>query len=585
MNIPDFKLPEIFANYVKKDFIKTSQQLIDIIRHFNERCYVRFSRDEKRYFDDCIWLFFYIFTQPDFQVPAEYAGIFININHIIANVAAISTFGSTEPMLKRVYTQNDNYVKILTLATCQVHLEADMGELFKPNPDLTSLWWLNYQTGATGTFTQETYDRVVNQLKKIPEGFSLQDFRTSPLYFQSTYYSPETDHLIKQELNKHVRIKLSGAKIHNCPKPKSIAIITDRWQPTTAVYKSCYKCIEALSKRYDLTLVQYSDKHEETDTKLFKQIKYVKIHPDLRRLDFSEIKHNDFQMAYFPDIGMNYESVCLSNMQVAPIMATSYGHPVSTFGSKIDYFIGGQDSEIIELAEKNYSERLVLIPGIGSHPVFPNYVRKYPKPDKFIINCCATAPKLNYPFLSMLREIQQKASLRIHFQFFPSWTISRYQSAIPFLNNIDKFFKGAATVYFDTPYQQYLELLENGQFTVDSYPFGGYNTIVDALFVGCPVVTLEGTRFFNRASSALMRKVNLTHLITTNRVDYVEKALELVDNPSLLKATRDAVTATDLKALLIDTEEPTYFANAIEYLINHHTELKQTKDRKPLLLA
>jgi hypothetical protein len=185
----------------------------------------------------------------------------------------------------------------------------------------------------------------------------------------------------------------------------------------------------------------------------------------------------------------------------------------------------------------------------------------------------------------MLREIQQKASLRIHFQFFPSWTISRYQSAIPFLNNIDKFFKGAATVYFDTPYQQYLELLENGQFTVDSYPFGGYNTIVDALFVGCPVVTLEGTRFFNRASSALMRKVNLTHLITTNRVDYVEKALELVDNPSLLKATRDAVTATDLKALLIDTEEPTYFANAIEYLINHHTELKQTKDRKPLLLA
>ena len=170
MNIPDFKLPEIFANYVKKDFIKTSQQLIDIIRHFNERCYVRFSRDEKRYFDDCIWLFFYIFTQPDFQVPAEYAGIFININHIIANVAAISTFGSTEPMLKRVYTQNDNYVKILTLATCQVHLEADMGELFKPNPDLTSLWWLNYQTGATGTFTQETYDRVVKQLKKIPEG-------------------------------------------------------------------------------------------------------------------------------------------------------------------------------------------------------------------------------------------------------------------------------------------------------------------------------------------------------------------------------------------------------------------------------
>jgi predicted O-linked N-acetylglucosamine transferase (SPINDLY family) len=272
-------------------------------------------------------------------------------------------------------------------------------------------------------------------------------------------------------------------------------------------------------------------------------------------------------------------------MQVAPIMATGYGHPVSTFGSRVDYFIGGLDSEIPELATINYSERLVLIPGIGAHPVFPNYKRKIPQPQEFIINCCWTAPKINYPMLMALREIKQRASRPVKFQFFPSWTISRYQSSIPFLRSIDTFFEGSSTVYFDTPYQQYLEYLENGRFTLDSYPFGGYNTIVDSLFVGCPVVTLEGTRFFNRASSALMRKVNLSQLITTCRADYINKALELIDNPQGLQSLRDAVTAIDMKALLVDTEEPMYFANAVDYLIQHHSELKQSKTREPLILA
>jgi hypothetical protein len=45
------------------------------------------------------------------------------------------------------------------------------------------------------------------------------------------------------------------------------------------------------------------------------------------------------------------------------LLAAGYGHPVSTFGGEIDYFIGSAAAELPERATQFYSERLVLMPG------------------------------------------------------------------------------------------------------------------------------------------------------------------------------------------------------------------------------
>ncbi len=42
---------------------------------------------------------------------------------------------------------------------------------------------------------------------------------------------------------------------------------------------------------------------------------------------------------------MHPADVVFSNLRVAPVQVTSYGHSSSTHGSKIDYFIGGADVE------------------------------------------------------------------------------------------------------------------------------------------------------------------------------------------------------------------------------------------------
>ena len=39
-------------------------------------------------------------------------------------------------------------------------------------------------------------------------------------------------------------------------------------------------------------------------------------------------------------------------------------------------------------------------------------------------------------------------------------------------------------------YNSYMSVMEDAEFTLDPYPFGGYATATDALFLGKPLVTL-----------------------------------------------------------------------------------------------
>src|SRR2546429_306824 len=81
-------------------------------------------------------------------------------------------------------------------------------------------------------------------------------------------------------------------------------------------------------------------------------------------------------VVYYPDIGMTPQSILLANLRLAPIQIMSLGHPVSTWGSEIDYFISGADVEPPNYPERNYSERLVLLPGCGGVYNRPLYERR-----------------------------------------------------------------------------------------------------------------------------------------------------------------------------------------------------------------
>ena len=62
---------------------------------------------------------------------------------------------------------------------------------------------------------------------------------------------------------------------------------------------------------------------------------------------------------------------------------------------------------------------------------------------------------------------------------------------------------------------------------LDCHPFNGGTTANDALWMGLPVLTCAGQTFASRMAGALLTAVRLPELITTNLVDYEERAVAL----------------------------------------------------------
>jgi hypothetical protein len=567
---PSINIPECYDLYTQKRFDKLCEILFNYMRHFNEVCYASFSKTDIRSINDYVEFVFFIFTRTDFRMPDAWTPLFININHIFANLVALSAYGTTDGPLASLLGQEGNYCKLLFMYTCRNKSVVPIQDLIRINPALSTLWWNNFSVAPCGATSELINENMESHLKSFIPELYLTDIRVQPVYFQCSYHGLD-ERAIKEWQNKELRKFISKQQKIRCkPKRNRIAIITDKWQATTAVYKSLSPQIAELAKKYDLSLILSSRCDASTMEKsLFKRVISYKF--DVQRPDLSSLDTSDFQLAYFPDVGMTDESTYLANTRLAPIMVCGYGHPVSTYGSLIDYFIGGQGSERADLYKENYSERLVLIPGLGAHPVDPKYTRKYPEADGvFRINCCWTSSKINWPMLKMLREIQLQSSIPIHYQFFPSWTGTRYNCYFIIQREMANIFDGNVTVHYNLKYQDYLTEMERASLTIDSHPFGGYNTVVDSLFVGCPVVTIEGTKFYNRASSALTRLAGVD-FSTTSIEECKKQTLELINNPEkLLKARNLLDNVPRLEQLLLHTEEPQGFVKAIDYILKNH---------------
>ena len=578
---------KLISFYQEGKYEEACQLIIDTLKHFEKTLYITLSQEIQHEIDGFVSSLFYILVQEKFRIPNKYALAIITTSHILANIIAMSSYRTADSIVNHLINQEGNLVKLLMVYTCQTKAVLNPSKLFDAQPALTSVWWQNYQTAPAGSLTAEMHKNMTGQLITPPQDFTLMNALTAPIYFQCTYFTPDArERPIKEMYNRELQKLVKEQRpIKSYPEKKKIALISGRWQSTTAVYKSLYPMVAELAKTYDITLIQFGENEDQIERSAFKRVKKVTFKEGNKTMDLRSIELNGFQLAYFADIGMNSESPYLSNVQVAPIMATAYGHPVSTFGSKIDYFIGGQEVEDASLAEQNYSERLVLMPGIASIPVDPKYKRNNKPKKEFIINCCWTAAKINYPMLSLLRGIKEKSNIPIKFAFYPSWTVGRYNNAIPLQRLINDILPGCVEIHLDKKYHEYLELLERGSFSLDSYPFGGYNTVVDNMFVGLPVVAIEGGQFYNRAASALLRRVGLDKCITKDINQCLETAVQLINNPDILEERAKHVESLDtLRTKLLDAPEPEGFVRTIDYLIENHDRLKAENSRTPIII-
>jgi len=589
---PEVDQAELMRLYTTGEHAQLIDRLLQLLQHYAHHTYMHMNPELQRRINSLVEVLLFLLTKQDLEIPREKTGPLLNLHPVITNLVAVSSFRTTDAQLDIVGRQQQNLLRLLLLYSARNKTWIHPKLFFDANPFLASLWYMLYPLSSGPGMLPETYENVQRYLEAIDDRFQVIDPRITHLYFLCTNINPALDRKIKQHIHADLRRQIGQVNMRNHPAPGHVAVITGKWWPGSAVYKSSFPLVRTLQDRYRLTLVHLGQGHPLLDTSLFSDVIHVRFEGD--RLDLSPLVGNTFQLAYYPDVGMLPESIWLSDLRIAPIQVMGYGHPASTFGSQIDYIIGGLDSELLEDAEQNYSERLVAIPGIGAHPVYPDYRRvpggNPPRPTKpgtqqVVINCSWGASKINYPMLKNLLAIRVQARRPVRFQFFPNWSVERFNLLLPLCRDLQDIFGQDVTVVSNAEYPLYMQRMEQADFSLDSYPFGGYNTIVDSLYLGKPIVTYEGRQFYNRAASALLRKVGLDELIARSDEEYIEKAVRLADDETYRRQLTERLEQMDLKTRLFDTEEPDYFRRAVDFLVENHTQLAAEQSRRPIVIG
>ena len=568
--------------YLERRHEELSEQLLAALEPFRREAPVSLAPAEQNFIDMVSESLLYYFTKPDFILPAKHAERYILLLPVIANVVAGSRFGTTDPQVRILMDQPGNFIKLLTLYSARNTVKLDARRFFDVDPYYTSIWYGTYfdnESMATPTL----YENLRAHLESVDDRYQLGNLgaTVTSAAFLGTYIKPESEKLLRTKINLAVAEACRAVTIRNQPNPRSIAIVSGGWHPNTHVYRNMHPYVAALAEGYDLTLVHLGPPSDVLDTGLFKQVK--RVHFDGRALYITEIEDNDFQVAYFAEVGMSLESRLISNLRLAPIQATGYGHPVSTCSPVMDYFLGGVEAEDLDGAEQRFTERLVLLPGTASHPIYggedfeptdpsrlvslpdvgvhrryAEYVRQNPPKDidAVVVNAPWSVMKYTYPMLQALREILRQARSNVVFRFLAGSTASRRFALLSLRLDVEAALGPPhMRMAGRMPRGEYLRTLEMGDLSIDSFPFGGYNTIFDSLFLGKPVVTWQGATFYNRAASALLRRIGLGELVATNAQEYVTKVVRLIDDPAYRDEIRQRLAEANLMDAVFNFQE------------------------------
>jgi len=95
-------------------------------------------------------------------------------------------------------------------------------------------------------------------------------------------------------------------------------------------------------------------------------------------------------------------------------------------------------------------------------------------------------------------------------------------------------------------------ILASVDIALDSFPYTGTTTTCDCLWMGVPVVTLEGDTHVSRPSASLLRRLSLDHLVANSVEDYVRIATETASHLTALASLRRDLRKKVRASSLID---------------------------------
>jgi predicted O-linked N-acetylglucosamine transferase (SPINDLY family) len=254
----------------------------------------------------------------------------------------------------------------------------------------------------------------------------------------------------------------------------------------------------------------------------------------------------------YPEIGMDPMSVKLASLRLAPVQVATWGHPETTGLPTIDYYLSAEDLEPPN-AQENYTEQLITLPNLGcfyrpwgSEAIAPDLGKLGIDSRSPLFLCPGMpfkyAPRHDWIFAEIARRLG-----RCQFIFF-----------IPEVSNLAEKLRQRLEAVFarhDLNIDEYVifvpwqngpafdGLLKRADVFLDTIGFSGFNTAMQAVERGIPIVTREGRFLRGRLASGILKRMGLQELVAASEEDYISLAVKLIRNGEYRERTRKRIEA------------------------------------------
>ena len=207
-----------------------------------------------------------------------------------------------------------------------------------------------------------------------------------------------------------------------------------------------------------------------------------------------------------------------------------------------------------------------MVPDGSVAPPRPSQSRTRPTDGRDVVMATlATFNKLNQPLLQTWNAILRDGGPETRLQMAAG--LSPNDSHVLADQLGSELTEGTVELKSSMPRQDCIDLLAEADLYLDSFPFSGYNTVVEALVSGCPVVTLEGRSAYSRFAAAAIRLLDLPEwLIAHSPGEYAAAAHRLIREPQLRRDLRASLTRERALRKLCNTEMATHFDAAVAWM-------------------
>lgn len=311
------------------------------------------------------------------------------------------------------------------------------------------------------------------------------------------------------------------------------------------------------------TYIFHTGIHEDRESD-FARRKAAGFHAGKR--DWSEwaeaIAGSDLDMLIYPEIGMDPTTAKLAALRLAPVQVASWGHPETTGLPTIDHFVSAEGMEPGD-AQDHYSERLVLLPRLGccyrrmGTRATPVDLKDLGIPPGARILLCAGTPYKYAPqFDRLLVDIARRAApcrlvfFRHQFDKLSHQLEQRLRKV--FDESGMDFSSSIVFVPWQSP-EAFFGLLGQADVFLDTAGFSGFNTAMQAVECGLPIVAYEGAFLRGRFASGILRRMQMDEWVATSHESYVDKVVQLSSDEKLLNAARKQLAAR--REILFDDVE------------------------------